>query len=106
MATRRKTPEPPPPTELIVPKNDFVEKLEERIAEGESILKFEVKTQEDFDKNRKDFYDWNDYNLEYLKQSFNNHYNEYKKSYDDAGSWGGLLSLVDHHHHLLKNLRI
>lgn len=92
MATRRtKPPEHPPITELIISKEEFKSKLQERIEEGEGIFTFQVKTQQEFDTNQEDFYRWNDYNLEYLKQSFNNPYNEYKKAYDDAGSWGGIM---------------
>lgn len=95
MATRRttKAPEPLPQTELVVSKEEFLSKLDERIKMGEEILSFQVQTQENFDKNKEDFYNWNDYNSEYLKQSFNNQYNEYKKSYDDAGSWSGFFGL-------------
>ncbi|MEH6770047.1 nucleotide-binding protein [Maribacter arcticus] len=81
---------PPPPTELIVSRKDFIQKLEERIQKGEEILKFNVSTQSDFDNNRNDFNIWNDYNSEYLKQSFNNEYNEYKKRYDDCTMLIGL----------------
>ena len=72
----------PPPTELVVPKNEFIQKLEERIQKGEEIFQFKVKTQSDFDKNGEEFNHWDDYNSEYLKQSFNNEYNEYKDRYD------------------------
>lgn len=92
MATRRtKLSEQPPLTELIISKDEFKLKIQERIDEGELLHAFKVNTQQEFDKNQEDFYRWNDYNLEYLKQSFNNPYNEYKKSYDDAGSWSGLM---------------
>lgn len=89
MAKRTAKYTPPPPTELIISRKDFISKLEERIAEGQEILNFAVKTQSDFDKNREDFNHWNDYNSEYLKQSFNNEYNEYKKRYDDCAMFIG-----------------
>lgn len=62
MAKRSAKYTPPPPTELVVPRKDFIQKLEERIQEGEEILKLNVTTQADFDKNRDDFNHWNDYN--------------------------------------------
>lgn len=94
MATRRtKIPEQPPLTELIISKDEFKLKIQERIDEGELLYAFKVNTQQDFDKNQEDFHRWNDYNLEYLKQSFNNPYNEYKKSYDDVGSLSGIMSI-------------
>lgn len=89
MAKRPAKYTPPPPTELTISRKNFMSKLEERIAEGQEILNFEVKTQSDFDKNREDFNHWNDYNSEYLKQSFNNEYNEYKKRYDDCAMFIG-----------------
>jgi predicted nucleotide-binding protein len=84
MAKRTAKYTPPPRTELIIHRRDFISKLEERISEGQEILNFEVKTQSDFDKNREHFNQWNDYNSEYLKQSFNNEYNEYKDRYDKS----------------------
>jgi predicted nucleotide-binding protein len=81
----------PEPTELIVSRAAFKKDLEERIALGKEIHQFEVKTQADFDKNQEEYYEWSDYNSEFLKQSFNNPYNEYKKSYDDAGMWSGIM---------------
>lgn len=89
MAKRTAKYTPPPPTELIIHRKDFISKLEERIAEGQEILNFEVKTQSDFDKNREHFNHWNDYNSEYLKQSFNNEYNEYKDRYDKCAMFIG-----------------
>jgi predicted nucleotide-binding protein len=88
-----RTPEPSPSTELVIQKNGFKSAIDERVKSGEEIFSFQVKTQQDFESNKEQFYEWNDYNSEYLKQSFNNEYNEYKKSYDDAGSWGGFMVL-------------
>lgn len=45
---------------------------------------------DDFDKLKKDYSSWNDYNLELLKQSFREPYNEYRKYYNEVGSWGGM----------------
>ncbi len=75
------------PTELTTPKEEFNKVLDERIALGEEIFNRQVSTQDAFKKNREDFSNWNDYNSEYLKHSFNKEYNEYKKGYDDAGSF-------------------
>lgn len=90
MAKRTAKYTPPPPTELVVPRKDFIQKLEDRIQEGEEILKFDVTNQSGFDKNRDAFNHWNDYNSEYLKQSFNNEYNEYKDRYDKCAMFIGL----------------
>ena len=75
------------PTELTTPKEEFNKVLDERIALGEEIFNRQVSTQDAFKKNREDFSNWNDYNSEYLKHSFNKECNEYKKRYDDAGSF-------------------
>jgi predicted nucleotide-binding protein len=92
MATRKNKPrEYPPITELMISKTELKSKIQERIEEGERLFNFQVKNQQEFDNNQEDFYRWNDYNLEYLKQSFNNPHNEYKKAYDDAGIWGGFM---------------
>lgn len=90
MAKRNTQYTPPPPTELVVQRKDFIQKLTERIKLGEDILKFQVINQADFDTNRDNFTHWNDYNSEYLKQSFNNEYNEYRDRYDKCAMLIGL----------------
>lgn len=75
------------PTELTTPKEEFNRILDERIAIGDEIFNRQITTQEAFKTNREDFSNWNDYNSEYLKHAFNKEYNEYKKGYDDAGSF-------------------
>jgi predicted nucleotide-binding protein len=89
MAIKKTSYNPPPPTVLIVPKEEFMKRLQERIGVGEEILAFKVITQAEFDKNREEYIHWNDYNSEYLKQSFNNEYNEYKDSYDKCAMFVG-----------------
>lgn len=79
------------PTELIITKLKFIEILKERINIGEEIYNRPINTQKDFQENKKDFSDWSDYNSEFLKQSFSKEFNEYKKSYDDAGMWSGMI---------------
>lgn len=78
------------PTELVIPVDEFKKSLEERIQIGQKILKQEVQTQIDFDSNRVDYNDWDDYNSEFLKQSFNNEHNEYKERYDECAMFVGL----------------
>jgi predicted nucleotide-binding protein len=75
------------PTELTNPKEEFNKILDERIAIGEEIFNRQITTQDAFKKNREDYSNWNDYNSEYLKHSFNKEHNEYKKRYDDAGTF-------------------
>ncbi|MCX6237165.1 MAG: hypothetical protein NTY07_06330 [Bacteroidia bacterium] len=82
----------PPPTELIISVDNFKKALEERIKIGEEILSFKVNSQSEFDSNIEDYNQWDDYNSEYLKQSFNNEYNEYKDRYDKCAMFVGFAS--------------
>jgi predicted nucleotide-binding protein len=82
----------PPPTELIISVDEFKKVLEERIQSGEVILNFKVLSQSEFDSNVEDYNQWDDYNSEYLKQSFNNEYNEYKDRYDKCAMFVGFAS--------------
>lgn len=70
------------PTALIVGREFFKEELNKRISIGEEISNRNVQTNRQFEQAKQDFYDWNDFNSELLKQSFNNPGNEYKQSYD------------------------
>ena len=45
---------------------------------------------QDFEELKTKYSSWNDYNLELLKQSFNELYNEYRKHYNEVGSFGGI----------------
>ncbi|MBK8483496.1 MAG: nucleotide-binding protein [Saprospiraceae bacterium] len=79
----------PPPTELVISREKFKSDLEERINIGNQLLHENIQSQTEFDSNTTKYYKWNDYNSEYLKQSFNNEYNEYKSSYDKCADWVG-----------------
>jgi hypothetical protein len=79
----------PPQTELVIQKDKFIQQLEERIRSGEEILSFLTKKEVDFDTNKKNYSFWNDFNSEYLKQSFNNENNEYKDNYDNCAMYIG-----------------
>ena len=73
---------------LVKSKEVFKEELNERILHGEEYLKLEIKTIDDFEMIKKEYSLWHDYNLELLKQSFNEPYNEYRKEYDEIHSLG------------------
>lgn len=90
MANRQIKPEVKEPTYLVKAKSIFRTEILERIKKGNDILKKIIKTWDDFNAIKKEYSSWHDYNLELLKQSFNEPYNEYRKSYDDEGSWGAL----------------
>lgn len=93
MATRKK-PVKKEKTLLDKPKSVFEKELEDRIAIGLEITKDRIDNDEAFLTAKKEFSEWSDYNLELLKQSFNEPYNEYWRSYDNAGSSVGLMSAV------------
>jgi predicted nucleotide-binding protein len=73
---------------LVKSKEVFKKELKERILYGEECLKLEIKTIDDFEMIKKEYSLWHDYNLELLKQSFNEPYNEYRKEYDEIHSLG------------------
>jgi predicted nucleotide-binding protein len=77
-------------TYLIKSKNIFKNELQKRIEIGEELLKKPIQNNNDFFNLKNDFSQWNDYNLEFLKQSFSIEYNEYRKNYEDAGVWSGI----------------
>lgn len=90
MATRKKVQnEPKNPDALIVDRASFLAKLIERVASGKELINRTVTNVEELEQNEKDYYKWNDYNSEYLKQSFNNEDNEYKVHYDQVNTFGG-----------------
>jgi predicted nucleotide-binding protein len=80
------------PTSLIKSKSIFKTEIEERIIKGEEILKNTIQNESDFINLKKEYSLWTDYNLELLKQSFDNPANEYRDSYDTAGEWSGWVS--------------
>ena len=93
MATRKPKPqiEERMPTQLVVGKDYFKENISSRVEAGEEILKKTIQTYPELEEAKNEFYNWDDYNSELLKQSFNNEYNEYKKSYDTVNSFYGFL---------------
>lgn len=80
------------PTELIIAKSDFNLVLDKRIEIGDEFLKRVINTHDELIKLKNDFSNWSDYNSEYLKHAFNKEINEYKKRYDDSGSFIGFVS--------------
>ncbi|MBI5915167.1 MAG: hypothetical protein HY842_07295 [Bacteroidetes bacterium] len=82
-------------TELIKPIEQFRKELQDRIAQGKSLLEKEIKTIEELDEFSKSCGKWNDYKSELLKSSFNPPFNEYKKRYDDITLGLGLRAMID-----------
>ena len=94
MATSRKSKVTEPerePTQLIVGKDFFKQALKERIQVGEEILNRQIQTRQQLEEAKSNNADWSSYNSEFLKQSFNNEYNEYKKSYDNVNFYYGMI---------------
>jgi predicted nucleotide-binding protein len=84
-------PLPETPTKLIVGKEFFKEQLTARIKLGEEILSRQIQTYEQLEKSKADYYQWNDYNSEFLKQSFNKENNEYRETYDSVNTFAFVL---------------
>lgn len=93
MATRKpKQIEPlKQPTLLVVGKDYFKDVLANRIQIAEEILNRQIQTRPQLEEAKQNYYDWDDYNSELLKQSFNNEYNEYKTDYDRVNQFFGLV---------------
>lgn len=69
---------------LTVKKDFFEEQLKSRILIGDQLFNRIIQTAPEIETLRDDYYDWNDYNNELLKVSFDNPENEYRKSYATA----------------------
>jgi predicted nucleotide-binding protein len=77
------------PTQLIIDKDIFKERLVTRIQEAKAISGTQISTRSQLEDTERKFYAWDDYNSELLKQSFNNEDNEYKYRYDRVNSFYG-----------------
>lgn len=89
MATRKTTnsQSDKTPDSLIVDKASFTAKLLERIELGKELINRPVTNVEELELNQKDYYKWDSYNSEYLKNSFNNENNEYRTNYSRVNSF-------------------
>lgn len=89
MATRKttKTAVEKIPDSLIVDKATFTAKLLERIELGKELVNRVVTNVDELETNQKDYYKWDSYNSEYLKNSFNNENNDYRTSYTRVNSF-------------------
>jgi predicted nucleotide-binding protein len=75
-----------PADALIVDKANFTSKLLERISLGKELVDRQITNVDELEKNEKDYYKWDSYNSEYLKNSFNNENSDYKRNYDNVNS--------------------
>jgi predicted nucleotide-binding protein len=78
-------------TQLTIERDLFKEQLIARIRLGEEICNRPIQTNTQLAESWQEHSDWNDYNSELLKQSFNKENNEYKKDYDEVNFFYGLL---------------
>lgn len=76
---------------LLVDRASFAAKLIDRIKAGNDLIARSVTNIPELEKNESDYYKWDNYNSEYLKQSFNNENNEYRGSYDHVNSFLSVL---------------
>jgi len=78
-------------TELIISNQEFKQKLAQRLIIGEEMLNRSIASDEDLRILHHDSNAWADYNIEFLKQEFNNPSNEYRNSYKSSRTyWGGV----------------
>lgn len=70
------------PAKLKIPKEEFKKVLQERISKWWELFEKQVNTHEDFETLKSDYSKWNDWNQEYLKQSFNYQNNQYLQEYN------------------------
>lgn len=69
------------PDALIISKEEFTSKLLERIKIGEELLNRKITDIHQLEIAEKDYTKWDDYNVEFLKNAFNNEDNEYKNRF-------------------------
>ena len=70
---------------LNISNQIFKSELQERIEIGEELFNREISNDQELETMITDYKTWNEYNFEYLKQSFNEPNNEYKKVYNQSG---------------------
>jgi predicted nucleotide-binding protein len=109
MATQQKK----EPTQLIVDKEHFKQTLLKRIEIGYDIYNSQIQSSEQLASAKSSNADWNSYNSELLKQSFNKENNEYRSAYDDVnfyyrnhdGRKNELMEFREKHLNKLTNLK-
>jgi predicted nucleotide-binding protein len=109
MGTKKTADLPRNPDALIVKKESFKDKLNERIEIGKKILNQPITNEIQYEELKTDFYKWDNYNSEYLKHAFNNNKDsEYKVTYDDVNCYNYTYSrntLQEKHQALQKDIR-
>lgn len=95
-------------SKLIVSKRQFKEELQIRIQIAEDILNREINTREEYEKARLAYQSWDDFNLEFLKQAFDNPSNEYRKNYKNEMTYffSGPISIENDFEELKANINL
>lgn len=78
MARKTTSENPKKPDALIISKEEFIAKLLERIKIGKELYDKNITNIDELERAEKDYIKWDDYNVEFLKNSFNNEDNEYR----------------------------
>jgi predicted nucleotide-binding protein len=73
-------------SKLVVGKEYFEVEINKRISIGTELMERPIQTTRQLEQARQEYYDWNDFNSEFLKQSFDNPSNEYKQKYDEVNN--------------------
>jgi sulfite reductase alpha subunit-like flavoprotein len=69
---------------LVIDREEFCQRLQGRIVSGQELLARQITSEETLENFKAEISGWSDYNLELLKQSFNNPENEYRQEYKDS----------------------
>ncbi len=64
--------QPLPPAMLVIPQEEAIEKIRQRIELGTNIKNLNINSQEEFEQARSEFYKWSAFNRELLSRIFDN----------------------------------
>jgi len=90
MAKKKIQPTETQVTVLKKPRTTFRKELEQRINLGKELFDRQITTTDQLEQLKKDYNNWDDYNEELLRRSFNNLENEYHHEYSNCTSWIGM----------------
>jgi len=90
MAARAREVPIPAKTKLIKPRELFTDELQDRIAKGKELQERKIDSIEQLSQLKKEYNNWDDFNEELLKQSFNNPQSEYYKNYSEVNRMVGM----------------
>lgn len=85
MGKRQINQAPPIQTELTIHKEEFKKKLSERVEMGQQLFEREIQNNQELEILKREYEEWDIFNSEYLKYSFNKPQTEYKEAYDMEG---------------------